>query len=86
MKKIIVLIIAFFAIQTQAQLVQGELKINENSKTELSFKGSKVVNLYADFRENKHRINFVFTTTDIPLNSEKKEVVQFVFSTTIIKD
>jgi hypothetical protein len=86
MKKIIVLIIAFFAIQTQAQLVQGELKINENSKAELSFKGNKVVNLYADFRENKHRINFVFTTTDIPLNSEKKEVVQFVFSTTIIKD
>ena len=86
MKKIIILTIVFFTIQTQAQLVQGELKIDENSKAELSFKGNKAVNLYADFRENKHKINFVFTTTDIPLNSDKKEVVQFVFSTTVFKN
>lgn len=87
MKKIFILVVcAFFAQNTQAQLVQGELKIDGNSKTEIAFKGNKAVNLYADFRENKHKINFIFTTTDIPLNSEKKEVVQFVFSTTIKKD
>lgn len=87
MKKTIILVVcAFFALQAQAQLVQGELKIDGNSKAEMAFKSNKAVNLYADFRENKHKINFIFTTTDITLNSEKKEVVQFVFATTIIKD
>lgn len=86
MKKTILIFLLVFAIKSQAQLVQGELKIDEKSKAELSIKGNKAVNLYADFRENKHKINFVFTTTDIPLNSEKKEVVQFVFATTIVKD
>lgn len=86
MKQIVIIAFILFVVKANAQLVQGELKIDGNSKAELTFKGNKAVNLYADFRENKHKINFVFTTTDIPLNSDKKEVVQFVFSTTIIKD
>ena len=86
MKKIIVLIITFFAIQTQAQLIQGEIKINQQSKAEISIKSNKIVNLYAAFRENKHKVNFVFTATDVPLNSEKQEVVQFVFTTVVKKD
>ena len=86
MKKIIVLIITFFAIQTQAQLTQGEIKINQKSKAEISIKSNKIVNLYAAFRENKHKVNFVFTATDVPLNSEKQEVVQFVFTTVVKKD
>lgn len=86
MKKIILILLLVFGIQSQAQLVQGELKIDNQSKAELTIKGNKAVNLYADFRENKHKINFVFTGTDIPLNVDKKEVVQFVFNTTIKKD
>lgn len=86
MKKIILIAIAFFTIQTQAQLVQGELKIKEKSKVEIELKGNKAINLYAAFRENTYPIHFVFSGIDIPQNSDKKEVVQFVFSTTIKKD
>ncbi|KIX21559.1 hypothetical protein SY27_07620 [Flavobacterium sp. 316] len=86
MKKTILILLLVFAIKSQAQLVQGELKINNQAKVELIIKGNKAVNLYADFRENKYKINFIFTGTDIPLNSDKKEVVQFVFNTTIKKD
>lgn len=86
MKKIFFITIVLFAIKTQAQLVQGELKIKEQSKVELELKGNKIVNLYAAFRENNYPIHFVFTGIDIPLNSDKKEVVQFVFSSTIKRD
>jgi hypothetical protein len=86
MKKIIFVAIALFAIKSQAQLVQGELKIKEQSKVELNLKGNNAVNLYAAFRENNYPIHFIFTGVDIPLNSDKKEVVQFVFSSTIKRD
>lgn len=86
MKNTILFLFLVFAIKTEAQLVQGELKINNQSKAEITIKGNKAVNLYADFRENKHKINFIFTGTDIPLNSNKKEVVQFVFNTIIKKE
>jgi hypothetical protein len=66
--------------------VQGEMKINEQSKAEIMLKSNKIVNLYADFREKKHQINFVFKAIDFPQNSDKQEVVQFVFSTTVKKD
>jgi hypothetical protein len=87
MKKIVfVIAITFFAIQSQAQLVQGELKIKEQSKIEIEIKGNKAVNLYAAFRDNNYPIHFIFTGIDIPQNSDKKDVVQFVFSSTIKKD
>lgn len=86
MKKVMFIAIAFFAFQMQAQLVQGELKIKEQSKVELEMKGNKGVNLYAAFREKSYPLHFVFTGIDIPANSDKKEVVQFVFSTTVKKD
>lgn len=86
MKKVMFIAIAFFAFQMQAQLVQGELKVKEQSKVELEMKGNKVVNLYAAFREKSYPIHFIFTGIDIPANSDKKEVVQFVFSTTVKKD
>lgn len=86
MKKIIFIAISLFAIKSQAQLVQGELKIKEQSKVELNLKGNNAVNLYAAFRENNYPIHFIFTGVDIPLNSDKKEVVQFVFSSTIKRD
>lgn len=85
-KKILIIAMAFFAIQSQAQLVQGEVKINENSKAEMTLKGNKVVNLYADFRVGKNPIQFSYTGIDIPANDDKKEVVQFIFSTTVKKD
>ena len=75
-----------FAIKSQAQLVQGEIKINEQSKAEITLKSNKIVNLYADFREKKYQINFVFTGVDIPQNSEKQDVVQFVFNTIVKRD
>lgn len=71
---------------SQAQLVQGEVKINEQAKAEITLKSNRIVNLYADFREKKHQINFVFTGIDIPLNADKKEVVQFVFNTTVKRE
>ena len=75
MKKVMFIAIAFFAFQMQAQLVQGELKVKEQSKVELEMKGNKVVNLYAAFREKSYPIHFIFTGIDIPANSDKKEVV-----------
>src|SRR5690606_13593132 len=86
MKKIITSAILFVAFNGFAQLVQGEINIKKQSKMELNTKSNKAVNLLADFRENKYPIHFAFTTTDVPLNSDKKEVVQFVFSTTVKKD
>ena len=86
MKKIITSAMLFLAFNSFAQLVQGEINIKEQSKIELTAKSNKAVNVFADFREKKYPIHFVFTATDVPLNSDKKEVVQFVFSTTIKKD
>ena len=86
MKKIITLAILLVAFTGFAQIVQGEITIKEQSKMELTAKSNKAVNLFADFRENKYPIHFVFTASDVPLNSDKKEVVQFVFSTTVKKD
>ena len=86
MKKIITSAMLFLAFNGFAQLVQGEINIKEQSKIELTSKSNKAVNLFADFRENKYPIHFAFTATDVPLNSDKKEVVQFVFSTTVKKD
>ena len=86
MKKTIITLLLIFAIKSKAQLVQGEIKINEQSKAEISLKTNKIVNLYADFRENKYPINFIFTAIDIPQNSNKQEVVQFVFNTTVKKN
>ena len=61
MKKIIVLIITFFAIQTQAQLIQGEIKINQQSKAEISIKSNKIVNLYAAYLYQYAAISFILT-------------------------
>lgn len=80
---IILIATSFFS---QAQHVQGEVKINEQSKAEINLKSSKIVNLYADFREKKHQINFIFTGVDIPQNSDKKEVVEFIFTTIVKRD
>jgi hypothetical protein len=87
MKKIILItIIAVCSLVSKAQLVQGELTIKKESKLELSLQSDKAVNLYADFRENKYPILFSFTGNAIPLNSDKKMVVQFVFTTTVKRD
>ncbi|HLP63248.1 hypothetical protein [Flavobacterium sp.] len=83
---ITVLLFTVASFFSHAQLVQGEVKINEQSKAEITLKSNKIVNLYADFRDKKHQIHFVFTGIDIPQNSDKQEVVQFVFNTTVKKD
>jgi hypothetical protein len=87
MRKIIVTaIVCCFTSISSAQLVQGEIKIKEQSKLELTVQSNKAVNLYADFRENKYPIQFAFTGNSIPVNSDKKVVVQFVFTTIVKKD
>ncbi len=87
MKKVILTAILYcFTTISFAQLVQGELKVKEQSKIELTVQSNKAVNLYADFRENKYPIQFAFTGNSIPVNSDKKVVVQFVFTTTVKKD
>jgi len=73
-------------MQASAQLVQGTLKVKEQSKVELVVKNGNAVNLYADFRADKYPILFSFSCVDVPLNDEKKEVVQFVFTTTVKRD
>ena len=84
MRKIILTaIVCCFTSISFAQLVQGELKIKEQSKLELTVQSNKAVNLYADFRENKYPIQFAFTGNSIPVNSDKKVVVQFVFTTIV---
>ncbi|HQV34945.1 MAG: hypothetical protein KA215_02055 [Flavobacterium sp.] len=85
-KRILTAIICCFTSISFAQLVQGELKVKEQSKLELTVSSNKAVNLYADFRENKYPIQFAFTGNSIPVNSDKKVVVQFVFTTTVKKD
>ncbi|WP_396152335.1 hypothetical protein [Flavobacterium sp.] len=85
-KRILTAIICCFTSISFAQLVQGELKIKEQSKLELTVQSNKAVNLYADFRENKYPIQFAFTGNSIPVNSDKKAVVQFVFTTIVKKD
>ncbi len=86
MKKLLIIAFLFLGWQIQAQLIQGELKINEQTKAEISLKSNKIVNLYAAFRAQKHKINFVFTGTDLPVNEEKQQVVQFVFNTIVKRD
>jgi hypothetical protein len=86
MKKIITSAMLFLAFNGFAQLVQGEINIKEQSKIEVTAKSNKAVNLFADFRENKYPILFSFTGNAIPLNSDKKMVVQFVFTTTVKRD
>ncbi|WP_276977930.1 hypothetical protein [Flavobacterium filum] len=86
MKKISLLLFVIVQFSGFAQLVQGEIKVKEQSKIELQARNNLAVNLYADFRENKYPIQFSFTGNAIPLNSDKKMVVQFVFSTTVKKD
>ena len=85
-KRILTAIVCCFTSISFAQLVQGELKIKEQSKLELTVQSNKAVNLYADFRENKYPIQFAFTGNSIPVNSDKKVVVQFVFTTIVKRD
>ena len=77
--------ITFFA-SAQAQMVQGTIKINENSKAEISLSSNKIVNLYAAFRENKYRINFEFSATDVAKNSNGQQIILFVFNTIVKRD
>lgn len=86
MKKISLLLFFFIQFSVFAQLVQGEIKVKEQSKIEIQARNNLAVNLYADFRENKYPIQFSFTGNAIPLNSDKKIVVQFVLTTTVKKD
>ena len=86
MKKHTLFLFIFIQFSALAQLVQGEIKVKEQSKIELQARNNLAVNLYADFRENKYPIQFSFTGNAIPLNSEKKMVVQFVLTTTVKKD
>lgn len=86
MKKFSLLLFVIVQFSGFAQLVQGEIKVKEQSKIELQARNNLAVSLYADFRENKYPIQFSFTGNAIPLNSDKKTVVQFVFTTTVKKD
>lgn len=83
---VLMIIISLCSFYTNAQLVQGEILIGEQSKTEIHLKNNKAVNLYAAFRDAKYPIHFIFSTDAVPLNSEKKEVVQFIFTTTVKRD
>lgn len=82
----ITLILIVISFAGQAQSVKGEILISEKSNTEIKLGTNKAVDLYATFREQKIPILFRFKGTDIPLNEEKKEVVEFVFTTILKKD
>ena len=46
-KRIFIAIITLCSLVSNAQLVQGEILLGEQSKTEIKLKNNKVVNLYA---------------------------------------
>ncbi len=85
-KSAILLLLLLTTTSSFAQYVQGEISVKEQSKLEIILKSNKAVNLFADFRENKFPIQFTFTGNSLPLNSDKKAVVSFVFTTTLKKD
>ena len=86
MRHVFLAIFLLISFTSGAQLIQGAINVNGQTRLELSTRSNKAVNLYSDFRENKYPVHFNFTGTDIPLNDEKREVVQFVFNTTVRKD
>jgi len=55
-----IIILLALGMKMQAQLVQGELKVEYTSKIEISVKRNKAVNLYADLRENKQKYNLCY--------------------------
>ncbi|MEO5910317.1 MAG: hypothetical protein ABIP95_05480 [Pelobium sp.] len=89
MKKLIYTLSALTLMLTadaKAQSILGSIKVKEQSKLEIIAENNNVINLYAAFRENKYPILFSFNASDIPLNSDKKEVVMIQFFTTLKKD
>lgn len=83
---LIIFSIIITSISVKAQSVSGAIKIKEQSKLEIQAKSNKVVGLYASFRENQYPILFSFKGTDLPYNSEKQQVVNIQFVTTVKKD
>lgn len=83
---VIIFSIIIASISVKAQSISGAIKIKEQSKIEIQAKSNKVVSLYAAFRENQYPILFSFKGSDLPYNSDKQQVVNIQFITTIKKD
>lgn len=83
---IIIFSIVIASIGVKAQSISGAIQIKEQSRVEIQAKNNKVVNLYAAFRENQYPILFSFKGQDLPSNSEKQQVVNIQFITTVKKD
>jgi len=83
---IILLALTIATLTVKAQSISGSITIKEQSKVEIQTKNNKVVSLYAAFRENQYPILFSFKGKDLPYNSEKKQVVNIQFITTVKKD
>lgn len=87
MKNLIIIFALIIAsIGVKAQSISGAIKIKEQSRVEIQAKNNKVVNLYAAFRDNQYPILFSFKGADLPYNSEKQQVVNIQFITTVKKD
>lgn len=86
MKTIFLTLSLIFTSFMYAQTISGELSIKAQKQFELTLSSNKAVNLYAAFRHQEFPILFHFSGKDIPHNNEEKQVVSFVFQTTVKKD
>ncbi|MFC5284413.1 hypothetical protein [Pedobacter alpinus] len=87
MKKLVIIFsIIAASLSVKAQSISGAIKIKEQSKVEIQAKNNKVVSIYATFRENQYPILFSLKGADLPYNSEKQQVVNIQFITTVKKD
>lgn len=82
----IVFALIIASISAKAQSISGAIQIKEQSKIEIQAKSNKVVSIYAAFRENQYPILFSFKVSNSPYNSEKQQVVNIQFITTVKKD
>lgn len=87
MIKTITLISALFLpMVMSAQTVDGNLKINERPKIQITLKNGNVVDLFKQFKEKKYNITFTFSGKDLPVDEEKREVALFTFTTELYKN
>lgn len=83
MKLFIYISLFFFSTILSSQTIEGTISINEKSSFTIDLSTNKAVDLYADFRNQKHPILFRLLGTDLIKNDQKQEVVLITFKTTL---
>ena len=71
---------------SQKAQVAGQLLVNGKSSVELRLNQGNVVDLFKNFKTNKHQIQFVFKGAGLPKDQQGRGVALFSFVTEIYKD